>query len=236
MFYMNKPKQTIREIEKRLAQSASPIVCFSGGKDSLLTLSLVREVKDDIPVLLFKDLWSDSQTDYVKSLIIAWELTAYMYTPSELSYTHDASSVIPYYHFGNGYRLPVVMDVRENENCGVDKIATLQASLSPPPYLWDLTITGTRREDDHSLIGETNFAEITDDTYQFFTPLWNWTEKEVFAEIKKRGLPLNPNDYKDGKKRENADGGDFAYCLRCRDQRKQEVFCPKEQKNIEVIR
>lgn len=174
-----------KQIKAALTKAKNPIVCWSGGKDSTLVLYLAREVNKDIPVLVFKDFWDD--LSFVQDVIEKWELTAFHYKPVEITLKGD--TVVAYYNLA-GKPLPVLTDIEYGERCGL-KHWTPGAY---PHYMWDVTLTGSKKTDRHSLVPELDLTALTTDDHELVTPLWEWTDEDVVQTLTSLKIPARPDE------------------------------------------
>lgn len=190
-----------------------PILAWSGGKDSMLLLFLLRQMYGDFPVLVFPHWWDN--TEFITQIVKEWDLTAYSYRPSKL----EASDkhIVTYYQIGKKM-LPVVTDVLKSNKCGLDKANNVLQGVIPY-FEWDTVITGSKSVDKHSLIEKLNFTNTNIET-----PLWDWTDEEVFDAINRLSVPIDHRIYSDGQ--EQYDTANWSGCMDCQSSR--EVYCYKQ--------
>ena len=174
-----------KQIQDALSEAKNPIVCWSGGKDSMLVLHLAREVNKDIPVLVFKDFWDD--LTFIQNVIEKWELTAFHYKPVEITLKGD--TVVAYYNLA-GKPLPVLTDIEYGERCGLKHWNTGVY----PKYMWDVTLTGSKRADTHHLVPNLDLRSLTTDEHKLVTPLWNWTDAEVTQTLASLEIEARPDE------------------------------------------
>lgn len=199
-----------------LREVKAPIVAFSGGKDSLLALHMAREVRPDIGVIIFLDWYTKESLEWIKECIVSLELTAFFYRPTVLKYKDG--SIVSHYPFGDS-AIPVITDVEFDNACGLDKGRKILNKAPLASFLWDLVVLGSRQSDSHNLVPKLDFSG-----YPVCLPLWEWTDEQVWSEIKKRNIKTSPLEL-----------GDWKGCLRCLEPKGQQVYCPKVQSHIPTI-
>lgn len=216
---MHKLEKLHQELNRQLENAHSPILCFSGGKDSMFLLSQFKAIKKEVPVLMFDVFWSQQYKKKMLDFIEKNQLTAFSYQPDGFHYEkHDeGESVIAFYPLGQKH-LPIIADVIETEVCGLDVSAKALKTMPLLGYSWDVTFTGSKATDTHPLTKKLDFvldfSKFSTSEYRISTPLWDWTDAEVIESL---GTDIESDT-------------DFHACLRC--QRNERVFCPKLQKMI----
>ena len=213
-----------------LANCESPIIASSFGKDSNLVLYIARQIRQNIPVLCFNWWWTPHQLIFVKQLIKEWELKCFFYRPNRLD--NIGESIISYYQIGDK-EMPVIADVENgHEKCGIE--AGQKALKNPhiPSFWWDCLITGSKKADKHSLVPcDKSVTEYSNNGVKIETPLWDWTDREVFEAIELLKIPIDNRVYQEQDL--TADTGSFNYCVNCvRAKQTEQVFCPKVNKEI----
>lgn len=113
------------DLTRELLTARNPICVCDFRPDSILLLSAIRE-NQDIPILIFKDFWTDTPTQ----LINDWDLEAYFYKPFYVEYKRDG--VIAWYNVA-GKPFPVFT---------ANLTKTVRPSMDTPYYGWDKTFVG----------------------------------------------------------------------------------------------
>jgi hypothetical protein len=198
-----------------LDKAKSPILCYSGGKDSHLLLHLIREVRLDVPVLIFHHFWPKEHKNWVFSVIKDLNLVAFSYRPSMLKYSQG--SVISLYPFGAS-TIPVISDPECSSDCGLEWGRRALSGSPLAHFPWDVVLTGSRKSDSHPLVPSLDFTGTN-----IITPLWDWTEEEVWNAIKERNIQTSDTS------------SDPQICTRCLQPEGRIVYCPKQNRNIESI-
>ncbi len=194
----------------------SPIVCWSGGKDSQLLLRLVAEQYPQIPVLYFRSA-DPNRRRWAEQFIADSDLIAYSWNPSD-RYVLPGPHLVEEYSFGH-LSLPIVSDIAEGDRCVLDIPRDFVEHVS---YPFDVTFVGVKDSDEHPVLGKGYWMPDGDGC---FAPLRHMTDEEVWQAIREMEIPIEEAVY-DGTV---PDGPSF--CTRCLSG-EPEVFCPAAGKVI----
>jgi hypothetical protein len=201
-------------LSTQLSKAKSPIIAFSGGKDSLLVLDMVHEIDPSVPVLIFQDWFNPAHKKWAQSVIRDRNLTAFFYRPTVVKYVKG--SIVSHYPFLDS-SIPVISDVVHDDKCGLDWGQKVLNKTPLASFLWDLVFTGSRKSDSHPLVPELDFTGLN-----VCCPIWELTDEQVWEEIKSRNIQTSQTD------------SDAHLCTRCLETDRI-VFCPKLQRNIQSI-
>lgn len=196
-------------------------VAFSGGKDSLVVLDLVRSVEPDVPVVFFDSGLEYPETyRYLDDLAAAWDLDLHVVAsdPPLLDalvasgqWNHGAAALDPDAVTADLHRLLIgdpaaraharfgpgeLWGVRADESRGRRMLYTRRADRSTTRALVD---ENRRREGRvvSAVHGARNdiagggVIERKDGTI-VFGPIWDWSTEQVWAHIAREHLPVNP--------------------------------------------
>lgn len=206
---MDQARQIIRTA---LAAAQSPAVLCSFGKDSMLVLALVRELRADVPVIWFRTGFNER---FAKRMIREWGLTAYSPSPADVYLLTDGQqqTLIHEYDFG-GSRLPVVVDLADGEVCSLTRFPRRTPAMV---YPFDVVFTGYKDCDAHWLKGDAPmFAGNQQlDRAQIVTPIRHMTDEQVRQAIHDLGIPLEVTD------------DELPLCTHCMTAGPGEVYCPE---------
>jgi len=179
--------EAVEYIRKSLAQAKNPSILVSFGKDSLVLLTLARQVLPNIPIFYF----GDKLSKFAESIIIENDLQVYSYAPADryLVPNGDGYSLIDEYSFGQT-RVPLISDLKPSEKCELEKLSTVRTPL----FNWnsDLTLWGYRAEDSHPLMKATFPQRVEVGATMMDAPLYNWSEQDIFNAIEELRIPYEP--------------------------------------------
>jgi hypothetical protein len=216
-------------MREALERARSPILSCSFGKDSMLLLHLARQIRPEIPVLIFNALWDKGHKKWVEKVITDLNLVAFFCRPNVLQYQNG--SVLSFYPFGS-HQIPLITDVLPGEACGLDLGNKVLSGAPLAVYPWDLTLVGSRKTDSHRLVPDLEIPPSTE-THRIAAPLWELSDADVWALIDELGVGTDPRVYVD--EREEFDPGNLKACFSCLEPDRT-VYCPKLGRNIQSIR
>lgn len=193
-----------------LAGAQSPIVCWSGGKDSQLLLRLVAEQYPQIPILYFRSP-DPKRRRWAEQFIADSDLTAYSWLPAD-RYVLPGAHLVEEFSFGN-MRLPIISDIAEGDRCVLE---IPQDFVNHVAYPFDVTFVGVKDSDEHPILGRGFWQPDGDGC---FAPLRSMSDEAVWQAIRYLEIPVEGPVY-DGSE---PDGPSF--CTRCLSDQ-AEVFCP----------
>lgn len=187
-------------IRESLSQAKNPSLLCSFGKESLVLLSLVREVKPDISIFWFGDRLSR----FAELIIKQYDLQIFSYAPADRYVVprKDGYSLIDEYSFGET-RVPLISDLIESDVCELN-LSTARTLL----FNWraDVTLWGYRALDTHPLVGIRFPQRFPLGPTTMDAPLWKWSEEDVFSAINELGISYEPET------------NDIAVCSHCLDE------------------
>lgn len=214
---IERAKQVIADA---LRGARSPIVCWSGGKDSQLLLRLVAERRPDIPILYFRSA-DPVRRKWPEQFIADSGLTAYSWEPRDRYVLPGPSGMllVEEYSFGH-MTVPIVSEISKGDRCCID---VLKGTLLPyVSYPFDVTFVGVKDCDEHPILGKSYWQADGDGC---FAPLRHMSDEEVWQAIREMEIPVEEAVY-DGSV---PDGPSL--CTGCLETT-GDVFCPREQKVI----
>lgn len=219
-------------VQEVMAQAKRPALLCSFGKESMLLLTLMREIREDFPCLWFRTNQTPEQTAFAKSIIRELNLQVFSYAPAEVYVVpnEDGVTLIHEYSFGRN-RFPRLVDIEPGERCSLK----LDPSRTPQmSHVWDFLFAGWKDSDSHRVLGDDPFP---DDGYflgdaQVYAPLRHMSDADVWSVIEELHVPVDRQRYSFSD--ETRDDGVLKLCTACYSSGESEVFCPDERRLIPV--
>lgn len=221
---IEKVRQNIRE---GLDEAKNPVMMCSFGKDSMLLLSLIREVKD-IPLIWFQDDMTFEEKRFAKKIIAAWDLTVYSYLAAHKYFVPNGDDLTLVSEYAvNGFALPLLTNIEHSDKCGL-----LLSQKRTPQARWnfDVTFTGWKKADSHPLLPNVNLDNLDYAGTKFVSPLKDLSDDEVFEMLAMKGIPSDEQRYAGGV------NSDVLYaCTRCLQGSGVTCWCPDEKRFIPMV-
>lgn len=207
----------LEELKERLSRYCDndSILAWSGGKDSMLILSVMKELGYTGPVLAFPYFWSNHQLEFIKKALVELSLEIVFYRPTSVQTSQE--HIVAKYQLG-GKPLPIIMDVLPGLTCGLDLVNKSLVGVVPH-FHWKTLLVGSKKTDFHKKGDPLSFKGIE----EVIAPLWEWTDEEVLETIKKEGYLYDTRVYDD--EDITADTGNFVGCMNCFTN--LHTYCPK---------
>lgn len=226
---MIKARQIIKEV---LDRAECPALLCSFGKDSMLLLSLIREVKQ-IPLIWFRSGLSSEQERFAKQIIRDWDLIVWSWEPSDVYVLpNDKGFTLVREQAFGVHRLPLLTDIEPGSKCVFSFPAVRTRSLFPH---FDYIFAGWRDSDPDGegcywITGPTPFPE---DGYSLgkakvYAPLRHLKDSEVWQAIRELNVPVA--DRYQGEIDTKPDS--FSFCTNCLS---SETLCPETGEMIPKV-
>lgn len=250
---MTKLANTQRLIERGFSQFPDSLVCWSGGKDSMALLHIMRQMKIFLPVIFFREPWQPSKYEFHDKLIRDWGLQVYTWHPQQSAFqqTEDEFEVQNLYQINSStLTCPTGIVPPVNDRpwaCSLDILKRpKQFDLQVQPFrgLW---IGHKRCDSDPILGGDAGTrieARVLPSMATMLFPLKDWTHDEIWEYLENNNVPHDSGRYekidgKWGEKKDKSHNVDYVHaCTACIDRRKNAakfVHCPKLDMKIENI-
>lgn len=179
-----------QKVREALIRSASPAVLSSFGKDSMLLLWLVRQIKPDTPVIWFR---SGQDESFGRRVIREWNLTVFRWRPVEMYVVQkdNKRTLVHEYAIGSD-RLPMLTDLDGNKGpCAMDKFRLGTPRLFLP---FDTLLVGWKDSDTHWVKGG---APLAEDGFklggvEFIAPLRHMSDEAVRCAVVDHKIPFEP--------------------------------------------
>jgi Phosphoadenosine phosphosulfate reductase family len=236
MMPTEKIERSLDLIATEMLTAKDPVVCSSFGKDSLVVLDLVYQIRQRVPILFFPQHAKQFPEKYqfARDFIAAYKLPVWSLPPRLVTHVQDGDYFEIFTQFGGDATGPLNMSLGCRAWQGTDKefVCAAEMLLQPPNahvnFPWDLTFIGTKACDPIPLAGTVeNFQSVIDSgSTRICLPLADWTDDDIWAYIKAREIPYSEARYDE--QLESADPDRYPVCFGCLDTRKrgEKVFCP----------
>lgn len=228
-------------IREMVVRHKAPAVLSSFGKESMVMLHLLREMKLELPVIFHRDPWHPIKNNFADMIIGAWNLVVHDWPPSAMGIKVNGSlETVARYQVGPLAYFDIPKNIvppvnQESFACGlVDLMARPKASFQHP---WDVYLIGHKDCDVDPFEGpvplKTDYVAANGHPALAF-PLKTWSDEEVWRYLNTRRVPVQESRYdryNGGKLREGHERLSNDYitaCVKCIDPREPaKVLCPK---------
>lgn len=250
---MDKLSQTKALIERGFKAFPNGLVCWSGGKDSMALLHIMRSMGIHLPLIFFREPWQPWKYEFHDRLIQDWQLLVHTWHPQESAFQQagDEFEVQNLYQV-NGTKLTCPTGIVEPvadapSTCALDILhRPKQALLEMQPFqaLW---IGHKGCDSDPILGGDAGTrieARFVPGQATMLFPLRDWTHADVWEYLESNGVPYDKGRYEKTEsgwqeKQDKKHNVDYVHaCTRCLDRRENAakfVACPKLGMTVENI-
>lgn len=247
-------RDALATLEKALAKHDNPAMFWSGGKDSIVALHLLRQVHPCPAVVFLGHIYGSSSWRWKWALQELTEqgLCAFFMPPTCFQlYQNDKDFLLLGAYFFNGHLAAASAFLHSNDrrvNSGPFTCARheiLSAPLAPQGLkgAWNMFVTGRRASDIFKcpISNDLNHAQPWQDERIIpagvgaqVSPLLPWQRSDVWDYIRRHGLRYQRERYEGGSAAMDFDSGQA--CWDCLDTRHtgQTVICPKTGQEMTV--
>ena len=229
------------------------VIAWSGGKDSMALLHIMKEMGISYPLVFFREPWQAWKYKFHDKLIQDWGLLVYSWHPhtSQMQQTDDEFEVQNFYQI-NSTVMTCPTGIVEPEIdlpwvCALDilerpKQSHLQSSA------FDCVWIGHKGCDSDPILGGdcgTRIeSRILPDMANMMFPLRDWTHDDVWEYIESNNVPYDSDRYekvngKWGEKLDKRHNMDYVHactnCIDCRSSAPKFTHCPKLDMTVENI-
>lgn len=239
---MDKLTKAINLIRSAYSHGKYPVVAWSGGKDSMVLLHLIRCLGYNPEVFLMREPWQPSKYDFQNRVISDWNLVCHYWNPavSEFQQNGDEFEIQNDYYIRDEFLTCPTGITKPQDGfrfeCAIDMLKRPKQECIDAN--WDTIFIGHKGCDSDPIIGGDAGTRIDvrrTPGLSLYFPLKDWTHDDVWDYIEKNNVPWDSDRYEkvDGKYSEKEDrtkNVDYVHaCTACIDRRTagQNVYCPK---------
>jgi 3'-phosphoadenosine 5'-phosphosulfate sulfotransferase (PAPS reductase)/FAD synthetase len=250
---MTKLEKTRKLIRDGYRTFPSSLVCWSGGKDSMALLHIMRSMGINLPVIFFREPWQPQKYEFHDKLIRDWQLTVYSWHPQESAFQQADDE----FEVQNAYQLNTTLltcptgIVEPVEGlpwvCALDIANRPKQRALEMQHFQALWIGHKGCDSDPILGGDAGTrieARFVPGQSTMLFPLRDWTHADVWEYLESNNVPYDEQRYEKtaegwGEKADKRHNVDYVHaCTRCLDRRQNAakfVSCPKLGMTVENI-
>lgn len=219
-------------IEECFAASRNPVCLCSFGKDSLVMLHMVMQVKK-VPVIYWREPFYQSKFRHVQEVAEAWDLDIYDYPPTYTDYLclEEYFDVYNFYDMGNRTYMNLftgTCNYKDGEKylCAVNDLIK-RPKVPAYEFKWDCIFHGHKQSDPLYIADRIELPRVKIFGNGLLTlPIRDWTDDDIWEYIHHYDLPYNKERYDDQNESRNNDL--FPTCHDCLDPKNENgCFCKK---------
>jgi len=225
-------------IKECLSVSKNPVCLCSFGKDSLVMLHMILQIKK-IPVVYWKEPYYQSKFRHVQEVAELWDLEIYDYPPTYTNYLclDNYFDVYNYYFINPNTYMNLFTGTRNYTKDDKQYLCAVEDLLKRPKvpaydFRWDCIFHGHKQSDPLYISDYIELPKLKIFGNGLLSlPIKDWSDKEIWDYIVKYKLPYNKDRYDN--KDESRNNDLFPTCHDCLIPSNCDgVFCKKYNKHI----
>ena len=247
----DKVNSSITLILRTYADFKRPCLLWSGGKDSMVLLDILRKNFPELPdIVCWREPWMPSKQRFVNRVIQEWGLAVFDYAPARVSLCkgNGRIDVLNHYQIIGDQEVTLArgtepMSPFEPYLCGVKTFLSRPTGGFNAP--WDMLLIGHKSCDEDPTSGRIPLGldvKLHPGGASSIFPLRHWTDEDILDYTIAEGVPFDEERYDivDGrlKSKPSLDSNPDYYrtCLKCCDPDEGEfVHCPRLDAQINNI-
>jgi hypothetical protein len=242
-----KIKLAVGLCERMLAKYQRPCIFWSGGKDSMVILHMLKFlIGRELPVVCWREPWMPKKQKFVNRMIQEWDLVAWDWAPSKMALCHGKNRIDVMNHYqintaiGQDPQYLILARGTEPPVEGLPFLCGLETFISRPfgtfNFPWDCAFHGHKSVDEDPLSGKLPLAVDlmqNPNAADAIFPLREWSDEDVFEYHRLHEVPFDETRYdienKAVLKNDKEDNPDYyRTCFKCCDPTSSKfVRCPK---------
>lgn len=250
---MTKLETTKELIASGASHFPKGMICWSGGKDSMVLLHIMRDMGIKLPLVFFREPWQPSKYKFHDKIIQDWDLLVYSWHPYQSAFQQEGNEWEVQNHYKvNSTILTCPTGITEPTSngkfvCALDILKRpKQHYLEVPPF--DCLWIGHKGCDSDPILGGDAGTRIESrvlmDQATMMFPLRDWTHQDIWEYIEVNNVPYDSDRYEKldgvwGEKLDKLHNVDYVHaCTRCINRNPESlkfVHCPKLKMTIENI-
>lgn len=198
-----KVDRSLSLIAESVMTHSSPVVLWSGGADSQVTLWMARQVKPQIPVFFFRESFQESKFAFNRRMIAEWKLQVFTAYPANVEVVANGEflEILNVLRLDESSVLYLPTGINSNEQpqdsweCGVD--VSLKPTTPEIQWHWDLALIGHRGDDVDPIHGAIPLSGATAKigSIDVAYPLAEWTRSDIWEASERYNIPQNLDRY-----------------------------------------
>ena len=227
-------------IKECLEASRNPVCLVSFGKDSLVMLHMILQIKK-VPIIYWREPFYQSKFRHANEISEKWDLTVYDYPPTYTDFLclDDYFDVYNYYDIGGTY-MNLYTGTRNYTTEDKKYLCAVNDLLNRPKvpayeFNWDCIFHGHKQSDPLYITDYIELPKVKMKPNGFMAlPIKEWSDDEIWEYINYYDLPYNKARYDSKDEKRNNDL--FPTCHDCLDPKnKNGCYCKKYKEFVPFV-